>query len=281
MHFYNHMSLVVFKHELYFRPVFFWDITQRWMVILYWHFGKTYRSHLQRPRSPKRIGFFDFLTLEEATDIVPKRRKGITIQRCAISQKNGDLIRITAGSLKSRMSCFALVGIFRRVLRIAKRYYYLRPICLSVHPHGTTRLPHNGFSWHLICEKLSEMHPENSSFIKIWQEWEVLYMKTFAYLQGWYLTVFFSKTKNISKSADKIKTSILCSVFFFRRKCRVEKYGTGGHTTDENILWCMRFACRKNGLQTHTQNMYLLLFHGKNDYAKAPQCYVIRTLLAL
>jgi hypothetical protein len=36
-----------------------------------------------------------------------------------------------------------------------------------------------------------------------------------------------------------------------------------------------------NRLQSHTQNMYyLLLFHGNNGYAKASQCYVIRSLPA-
>ena len=35
-------------------------------------------------------------------------------------------------------------------------------------------------------------------------------------------------------------------------------------------------------LQTHTQNMqYSSLFHHKNGYANAPQCYVIRTLHVL
>jgi hypothetical protein len=36
------------------------------------------------------------------------------------------------------------------------------------------------------------------------------------------------------------------------------------------------------GLQTHTENIqYLLLFHGKNGYANAHQCYVIRTVSVL
>jgi len=31
-------------------------------------------------------------------------------------------------------------------------------------------------------------------------------------------------------------------------------------------------------LQTHIQNMYLLLFHGNNGYVNAPQFEVIRTI---
>jgi hypothetical protein len=32
----------------------FWDITQRWVVVLYRRFGTTYRSNLQGSRSPRR-----------------------------------------------------------------------------------------------------------------------------------------------------------------------------------------------------------------------------------
>ena len=40
----------------------------------------------------------------------------------------------------------------------------------SLYAHGTTRLPLDGFSWKLIFEDFSKICPENSSFIKIWQE---------------------------------------------------------------------------------------------------------------
>jgi hypothetical protein len=30
----------------------FWDVTQRWVVVLYWYLGETYWSHLQGSRSP-------------------------------------------------------------------------------------------------------------------------------------------------------------------------------------------------------------------------------------
>ena len=58
----------------------------------------------------------------------------------------------------------------RRVRKIAKCEYYLRHAYLSVRPHGTTRLPQDGFSWNLIFEDFSKFRWENSSFIKIWQE---------------------------------------------------------------------------------------------------------------
>jgi hypothetical protein len=58
----------------------------------------------------------------------------------------------------------------------------------------------------------------------------------------------------------------------------VEKYGRAGQATDDNIIRRMLFACWMTKA-TDTQTMqYLLLFHGNNDYAIAPQCYVTRTL---
>jgi hypothetical protein len=53
------------------RSALFWGITQRRVVIVYRRFGTTYRSHLQRSRSPS-LGLLDrvldFLTVEDGTD---------------------------------------------------------------------------------------------------------------------------------------------------------------------------------------------------------------------
>jgi hypothetical protein len=46
----------------------------------------------------------------------------------------------------------------------------------SVRPHGTTQISLDGFSWNLILGHFSKICHENSRFIKIWQEWRVLYM---------------------------------------------------------------------------------------------------------
>jgi hypothetical protein len=54
--------------------------------------------------------------------------------------------------------------------------------CLSVHTHGTTRPPLEGFSLNLIFKYLPKICRENSSFIKIWQEWRVLYSQTHVYI---------------------------------------------------------------------------------------------------
>lgn len=55
----------------------------------------------------------------------------------------------------------------------------------------------------------------------------------------------------------------------------MEKSGTVGQTTDENISWRMRIALWiTTATDTYIQNTKnLLLFHIKNGYANASQCY--------
>ena len=51
-----------------------------------------------------------------------------------------------------------------------------------------------------------------------------------------------------TKVVEKTKTHILYSITFFRKSCRlldnVENVGRAGQATDDNIIRCMRFACR-------------------------------------
>jgi hypothetical protein len=82
----------------------------------------------------------------------------------------------------------------------------------------------------------------------------------------------------LTKVVQKIKTHILCSVAFFRKSCRlwdnVEKYGTAGQATDDNIIRRMRFACwitkttdtrararAHTHTHTHTHTLSLSLSH--------------------
>jgi hypothetical protein len=60
----------------------------------------------------------------------------------------------------------------------------------SVCPHGTTPLSLGGFWWTLVFRLFSKICRENSNFIKIWQEWRVLYMKTFSHLWRFSLNYF-------------------------------------------------------------------------------------------
>jgi hypothetical protein len=53
----------------------------------------------------------------------------------------------------------------------------LRHVCPFVRPHGTTRLPPDGFSWNFIFEYFSKICLENSRFVQPWQEKRILYKK--------------------------------------------------------------------------------------------------------
>jgi hypothetical protein len=73
---------------------------------------------------------------------------------------------------------------------------------------------------------------------------------------------------------------------FSRKFCRlwdnVEKYGTAGQATGNNIIRRMHLVCwitKVTGI--HSEYVILLLFHCKNRYASAPQCYVIPTFPVL
>jgi hypothetical protein len=61
----------------------------------------------------------------------------------------------------------------------------------------------------------------------------------------------------------------------------VEGYGKARQATDDNIIWCMIFASwiKKVKKKTDSDLVILIAFHGKNDYAYAPNSYVLRTLL--
>jgi len=80
--------------------------------------------------------------------------------------------------------------IFRLFSKIVKSDYWLRHVCPSISPHGTTRLQLDGFSLNLIFENFSKTYRENSSFIEIGQESRVLYMKTNIHFLS-YLAQFF------------------------------------------------------------------------------------------
>ena len=80
-----------------------------------------------------------------------------------------------------------------------------------------------------------------------------------------HLAEFFSEWEIFRiKFVEKIKTHILCSSFFSPRKsCRlrdnVEKCGRARQTTDDDIMWRIRFACwRTKATNTHSEYVILL-----------------------
>jgi hypothetical protein len=116
------------------------------------------------------------------------------------------------------VSLFKRFPIFRQVRKIAKSDYYLRHVCPSVGPHGTSRLPVYRFSLNLVFEYFSKICGESLTFVKIRQEERVLHVKTCVHLL--YVAELFLKWKVFHTNVvEKIKIHILCSVTFFLKSC--------------------------------------------------------------
>jgi len=59
----------------------------------------------------------------------------------------------------------------------------------------------------------------------------------------------------------------------------VEKYGTAGQATGENVIWHMHFACWiTNATDTHSEYVTLTAFPLQQWLYKCASCYVIRIL---
>jgi hypothetical protein len=62
----------------------------------------------------------------------------------------------------------------------------------------------------------------------------------------------------------------------------VEKYGTAGQATGDNIIRRMHVACWvTKATDTLSEYVILLLLHGNNGYTNAPQCYVYKFIACL
>jgi hypothetical protein len=59
----------------------------------------------------------------------------------------------------------------------------------------------------------------------------------------------------------------------------VKKYGRARQVTDDNIIWRMYVSSSvTKAADRHSEYVIFLLFHGNNDYSKAPQQCVIRRI---
>ena len=163
------------------------------------------------------------------------------------------------------MSSFA--RFCRSLRKIAKSDYQLRHVSPSAWKNSA-----------LTCRILMKLDIlafcpkiflENSSSVKIWQEWWVLYMKTFSHLWQ-YLAEFFLEWEMFEVNVlEKIKRHILRSVTFFLKSCllwnKVEKCGGAREAADDNMARtrCMLdnegYTLASTPLHTHAhthRNMY-------------------------
>jgi hypothetical protein len=86
--------------------------------------------------------------------------------------------------------------------------------CLSVPPHGVPQASSQWIFMKFVFEHFLKICPENSTFILIWKEWQVLFMKTS--IPFWsYLDQFFLEREMFQiKVEEEIKTHFMFSNFF-------------------------------------------------------------------
>jgi len=131
--------------------------------------------------------------------------------------------------------------------------------------YGTTQLPLDGSLWNLMFNYYLKICWENSSLIKIRQDWLVLYTKTNAHFWQ-YLTHFVEWEMFHTTVVEKIKTHVLWSVtFFVFNLCslwdNVEKYCKARQATDDNIICCMCIAsCVSKAADTHSEYVIIIIF---------------------
>jgi hypothetical protein len=161
------------------------------------------------------------------------------------------------------MHCWVFWGAFAKLPKAT--IGFVVTVCSSVCPCGKTRLPVEGFSWHLTFEYFSKMYTENSSIVKIWEEDRVFYVKTNMYF--WSYLAQFSLEWEMFNCRDK--THILCSITLFRKSCllryNVEKYlePDGPQMT----IWHMRCAWIPN--TTNTRSEYVKHFFQRQPLFRA------------
>ena len=128
-----------------------------------------------------------------------------------------------------------------------KSDYHLWHVFLYVlmKPLGSTRRTSMIFIFEYFFENLSK----NSSFIKIWQELQALYLKNNIHLTL-YLSQFFLEWEMLqTRVAEEIKTHILYFITYFRKSCRLWdnmdkiQFHRVRRATDDNIIRRMRITC--------------------------------------
>ena len=80
-----------------------------------------------------------------------------------------------------------------------------------------------------------------------------------------------------TKVVDKIKTYILCSKTFFRKRCclydNIKTCGSARQFTGDTTRRMSVARCIIKATDTHSEYVYLFIFHGNNGYKNALQCY--------
>ena len=132
----------------------------------------------------------------------------------------------------------------------------IHPVCPSAWINSA---PTGRIFTKLIYEYFSKLLPENGSFIQIWWEWRVRYMKTNVHIWSYLSEFLLGGDTYRTKFVENTKTHILCSITFFRKSCslwnNVEKYGKTGQATDENLISACALHAGYRRLQTYAKDL--------------------------
>ena len=106
-------------------------------------------------------------------------------------------------------------------------------VCLSVFRHGVTRLHLDGILWNFILEHSLKTCREDSSFIKIWQEYRVLYMNTCTIMVRSHWILHRMRIFSVKSCKENQNTHFMFNNFFpeivpFMRQCGKNIVELGG-----------------------------------------------------
>jgi len=157
---------------------------------------------------------------------------------------------------------------------------------MSVRPHGTTRLPLEGFSWNLIFKYFFKNISRVLKFyLNLSRINDTLHEDQYTFLI--ISRPVLPTMRNISDKSCRETRNAHCVLnnFFFIPKIMPFMRWCGKYIVERGRLqltiWRMRVSCLiPRAIDTHTQNMqYLVLFHCNNGCTNTTHCCVIRNFL--
>ena len=155
------------------------------------------------------------------------------------------------------------------------------PKCVSLRPHGTTRLSPDGFLWNLMFVYFSKSVEKIQVSLKMTRLMGILHedICPFMIIPRW---IIFGMRNISGRSHRQNQNTHFIFNKFFRKPCclwnNVDQYGRAGQATDDNMIRSMLFLC----WMPKAHNMqYLSPLHCKKSYTNASQCYAKRILPVL
>jgi hypothetical protein len=151
----------------------------------------------------------------------------------------------------------------------------------SVRPHGTTRFTRETFTWIWRFEYYAKISPENFSLIKIWQEKQVFYIMTCAFMlvTRWILrmgNVLDQSCREYQNTHFMFNKAFKnCAVWNIMRK-HIAELGM-----PQTTIWCKHISCWWLRLQTHSEYVTLSAFPRQQELRESASVLPYRTIPAL